>query len=170
MTLYEINEQLTDLLENQFDDTCLDLETGEINEALFASKISDLSLDIDTKMENIACYIKNLVAETAAIKAEQAALAKRSKAKENKVQSLESYLSGFMELTGRKKFESARCALSFRKSESVCVEDEKLVRLDERFLKYSEPSIDKMAIKKLLKVGQEVPGASLRINANLQIK
>ena len=59
MNLYEINEALYG---------CVDEETGEI---IDAEKLEALSLAFDEKVENIALWIKNLLADAAAIKAEK---------------------------------------------------------------------------------------------------
>ena len=57
--------------------------------------------------------------------------------------------------------------LSFRKSEAVEVVDESL--LAQQFFNY-KPSIDKTAIKAAIKAGEEVAGARIVNNQNLQLK
>lgn len=68
--LYEINEQIL---------SCVDMETGEI---IDADKLQDLQLAFDEKVEGIACWIKNLLSDAAAIKAEKDALAEREESNE----------------------------------------------------------------------------------------
>lgn len=82
--LYEINEQILN---------CVDMETGEI---IDADKLQDLQLAFDEKVEGIACWIKNLLSDASAIKAEKDALAEREKACKNKAESLKNYLSSVL--------------------------------------------------------------------------
>ncbi len=67
MTLYEIDKAITDLA---------DPETGEITDF---EALDNLQMARDQKIENIACYYKNLVSDAEAIKAEEEALAERQK-------------------------------------------------------------------------------------------
>ena len=75
-TLYEINNAILE---------CCDTETGEI---LDVERLQQLQLEKGQKIEGVALYIKNLDAEAAALKTEEAALAERRKAKENKAKRL----------------------------------------------------------------------------------
>lgn len=108
MNLYEIDAAITALV---------DPETGEVSDF---DAFDQLSMARDQKIENIALYYKNLVADAAAYKAEKLAFAERQKAAENKAQRLKDYLA--YALQGQ-KFESPRCAVNFRKTISVNVAD-----------------------------------------------
>ena len=58
MNIYEINKAIEDILEDGFS---VDEETGEI---LFdESALNALNAEISEKIENVACYIKNLTAD-----------------------------------------------------------------------------------------------------------
>ncbi len=153
MNLYEIESAIMD---------CVDEETGEI---IDVEKLSKLQMESDKKVENIALFIKNLLAEATALKVEKDNLAKRQKACENKAESLKQYLSGF--LCGE-KFKTARVNISYRKSEAVEVSD--ISKIDDDYLKYSDPTVDKTKLKKALKDGIEIQGAQLVVNQNIQIK
>ena len=150
MTLYEIDEAIIN---------CIDTETGEI---LDAEKLDELSMARDTKIENIALYIKSLKADADAIKA-----------KENRAESLKEYL--YNALNGE-PFETAKVRLSFRGGEAVDITDEFAVveylekNSVEKALTYSMPKISKTVVGELLKQGIEIPGAVLKQNNNLQIK
>ena len=48
---------------------------------------------LDDKMENIACYVKNLQSDVDALKAEAKNLTQRAKTKENQIEYLKRYLS-----------------------------------------------------------------------------
>ena len=160
-TLYEINNAILE---------CCDMETGEI---LDFERLEQLRLEKGQKIEGVALYIKNLDAEAAALKVEEAALAERRKAKENKAKRLKEYLAGA--LNGQ-KFETARVRLSFRTSTGVEISDELalLTWLEknnkDHCIKYKLPEISKSEVGKLLKAGEEMPGAALVERSNLQMK
>ena len=158
MTIYEINEQILN---------CIDLETGEI---IDIDKLNELQLERDAKIENVACWIKELKAEAEAIKAEKLALAERQKVVENKAESLKKWLA--FALNGE-KFKTAKCSVSFRRSESVEVTEEGLEALmkehDELF-SYKAPEPNKKAIKDALKDGLSVAGVQLIQNTSTIIK
>lgn len=151
--LYEINQAIMD---------CVDEETGEI---IDIEKLNDLQMQFDDKVENIACFIKNLLADAKAIKEEESNLASRRKSCENKAASLKEYLSDA--LNGQ-KFKTAKVSISYRKSESVDIENMKDV--PEEYLKIAEPTVDKASAKKAMKSGIEIPGLRLAESKNIQIR
>ena len=151
--LYEIDRNLTSLV---------DEETGEI---LDFEAFEELQLERETKLENIALWIKNLNADAATYKAEKQAFEEKQKRAERKAESLKTYLSTFL---NGEKFKTARVDCFFKKSESVNVID--MSQLPSEFLKYSEPTADKTAIKAAIKEGKEVAGAEILVKNNLQIK
>ena len=153
MNLYEINAEIV---------ACVDEETGEI---IDTAKLDQLRMAFGEKVEGIALYIKNLAAEAVAIKAEKEKLGERQRICENKVASLKNYLQA--NLCGE-KFKTARVLISYRKSESVVVDD--LSKVDKSYLKYSEPVADRTAIKKAIKAGAVIEGAHLQQNQNIQIR
>ena len=174
MNLYEINETMNQILTDGWDYDCIDMETGEILEDKLREKLAGLEIEESVKIENTALFIKNLSAETEAIKAEEKALADRRKSKERKHEWLKIYLSGYLQGTGKAKFESAKCALSFRKSEVLEVLDEQAVRAyaeqADKYLKFSDPKLDIAEIKKAVKAGETIPGVVITEKQNLQIK
>ena len=156
MNLYEIDEAIMG---------CVDMETGEI---INTEQLDKLSMERDQKIENIALWIKNLNADAEAFKAEKQAFDARQKAAENKAASLKKWLSGYLEGIA---FKSTKVAISFRRSESVQVNDiNAIANFDDQYIKYAEPTADKTAIKKALKDGIAIPGAELVENQNIQIK
>lgn len=154
MNLFELNQAVRDF------ELEIDEETGEI---LNADALDSLSLERDTKIENIALWIKNLKAEAEAVKKQKEAFYSREKALTNKAERLKEYLAN--NLMGE-KFKTERVVLSWRKSQAVEVDDN---FSDERFIKY-EPKISKSEIKDALKSGEIIEGARLVENNSLQIK
>lgn len=153
MNLYEIDNAILE---------CVDMETGEIVDT---EKLAALQMERDQKIENIGCWIKNLNADAKALKEEKDNLAARQKAVENKAASLKEYL--FRYLDGE-KFKSAKVAISYRKSDSVNISP--VAEIPEEFLKYAEPTPDKVGLKAALKAGEEFPGITLVTQQNIQIK
>lgn len=153
MNLFEIENEIMN---------CWDQETGEI---LDSDRLDQLEMERDTKIENIALYIKNLTADAEALKAEKQSFAERQKAAENKAESLKKYLANY--LAGQ-KFSTPKVAISFRKTSSVNVTD--ISQLPEKFLKFADPTPDKTAIKNAIKAGTTVTGAEIVEGKSMSIK
>lgn len=156
MKLFEIDEAIMN---------CVDIETGEI---INSEMLDKLHMERDQKIENIACWIKNLESDAEALKAQKQTFANRQRVAENKAASLKQFLTKYLD---GQKFTAPTVAISFRKSESAQIDDINAIAcFDTRYLKYSEPIADKTAIKKALKEGIAIPGARLVENNNIQIK
>lgn len=157
MTLFEIDKAILDF---EFE---INEETGEI---LNANALDELKMERDAKIEGVGLWIKNLQAEAEAVKNEKNAMADRQKRLENKVESLKGYLT--YALAGE-KFSTPKVAMSFRRSESVHIEDEHLIP-DEYMNITIVKKPDKKVLKDALKGGKEVLGAELITKQNIQIK
>ena len=159
MTIYEIDQAIME---------CVDLETGEI---IDTEQLDKLQMEREEKLENIACWIKDLKAEAEAIKAEKMALAKRQQVAENKAESLKNWLAYALD---GKKFSTAKCAVSFRNTESVEITPEGLEALmkeHDELLTYKAPEPNKTAIKNAIKNdGLNVAGVQLVQNISTIIK
>ena len=167
MKLYEIATDYRTFLEA--------VENGEIPEEAIADTLESITALLEDKADNIACMIKNMTAEAAAIKAEEQNLAERRKTKEKQIERMKAYLSDTLQLNNIAKLETARNKISFRKSESVKVDNEadfiKWAENNNReYLTYKEPTIDKTTIKQGIKEGWEVYGAHIETKMNMQIK
>lgn len=154
MTLYEIDSAIMD---------CIDAETGEI---IDPAKLEALQMQRESKIENVALWVKNLKALTSAIKAEKDALAEREAIHKAKIESLSKWLVGA--LNGA-KFETPKVTISFRNSEAVEITDESEIPA-EYMREKVQTAPDKTAIKEALKSNFHVPGAILVQNKNIQIK
>lgn len=158
MNLYEINAELL---------SCIDTETGEV---IDIEKLDSLNLQMQDKIENIGCWVKNLLSNADQLDAEIKSLTERKKSAKNKAESLKKYLSDFL---NGSKFESSKVSISYRKSESVEVADIEQIKLLDNcddYLTYKEPDANKTAIKEAIKNGVIVPGCSLVEKQNIQIK
>ena len=155
--LYEIEQEIM---------SCVDMETGEI---IDFEKLDALTIERDSKIENLALWVKNLEADAQAYKEEKDSFAQKQKVAENKAKSIKEYLSRY--LAGN-AFKSTRVNVGFRKSESVDVfnMDALMKYGNDDYLKYKDPEADKTAIKAALKAGENIPGCILVEKQNIQIK
>lgn len=153
MNLYEIDEKILE---------CIDMETGEL---IDAEMLDQLQFEKAYKIENICLWIKNLKAEIEALKAEKQAFDERIKRATSKSESLKKYITTYLNGT---KFESAKVQVSFRKSESLEISED--ATIPEAYLKFKEPDVDKVRLKKAIKDGQAFEGISIVEKQNIQIK
>ena len=160
--LYEIDQDILD---------CVDAETGEI---LDAEKLDALQMERDAKLEGVSLWVKDLSAEAAAVKEEADKLTARKRALDNKITALKSWL--LIALDGE-KLKTPRCNVYQTHSTRVSVADEaELIKFletleePEQFLRFKEPELRKDEIKKALKEGTIIPGASLEETESVVIK
>lgn len=166
MTLYEINSQIDQILSN----IEIDEETGEV--LIDTTLLESLQIAHDVKIENIACFIKNLNAEAEALKAEEKNLNVRRKQKEKTIERLTYMLDN--DLQGQ-KFETARCKISYRKSTSTDVDEPVFLEKykDDPKMCTPQPTVykyDKNELKKMIKAGQVIEGVKVVENNNISIK
>lgn len=136
-------------------DECLTMALDEIKGAL------------STKVCNIGVWVKNLESEAEAIRAEEARLALRRKAKDTLMDRLKAWVLRNIEAGA--KFEDARCQVGTRKSQSCEIVD--LTQIPKEFLKTIVQTVAmKDEIKTAIKAGREVPGAKMIDSLNLTIK
>ena len=168
MKLYEIRQEIADLLERGFD---IDLDTGEVLD--IGPKLDALQMDEREKLENIALYIKGLNAEAAAIREEERTLAERRKTKENRAERLHQYIAEHMTAMAYDALETARVKLSFRKSTATEIDESVFMPWAEKcgdYLRYKPAEVDRRLVTDALKAGADIPGASLVERRNLQVK
>lgn len=158
MSIYEIDDSIMSLV---------DMETGEIEDE---RRFDELQMERRQKVENIGCYYKNLVAEAKAMKEEEANLAKRRKAVENKAERIRNLL--VYALKGE-KFESPKVRCSYRKAKSVQVDESFVAWAREHaddLLTHKEPTPNRTAIKAALEDGREIEHAEIITSESLQVK
>ena len=159
-SLYEINAQI-----EQAWSAAVDPETGEIISEEAAQAVEQLTMAREDKIENLALYYKNLTAEAKALKNEKLALEARQSAAEKKAESIKKYLASSM---NGEKYKSEKVAISWRKSESVSVDENAF--LPDDYMTFKEPVPNLTAIKKALKAGEKIDGATLTSSNNIQNK
>lgn len=148
----------------------IDLETGEFlnNENDIQEYIVNLKLSKEDKLNNIQDLKIEFEAKIEAVKSKIEYLNNRKKSFERNINNLTNLQ---LMLLNNQKIETNEYLFSFRKSESVSINDILFDIKDERFNKTTvkvEP--DKTAIKKAIKDGISVDGASIETKMNLQVK
>lgn len=169
MNLYEINQTYKAFLDQ--------IASGDIPEEAIADTLEALDGEFDEKADNIACYIKSLLSDAQAIKAEQDALSERATAKKHKAESLQNYLYQQFKARGKDKLETPRNVLKIRKNPPAVQIDDEAAFLsyakdhgDLSFIKIKDPEVNKTAVKDWLKGGNEYPHAQLVSGEKLTIK
>lgn len=148
----------------------IDLETGEYlnNENDIQEYIVNLKLSKEDKLNNIQDLKIEFEAKIEAVKNKIEYLNNRKKSFERNINNL---INLQLMLLNNQKLETNEYSFSFRKSESVSINDILFDSKDERFNRMTikvEP--DKTEIKKALKDGISVDGASIETKMNLQVK
>lgn len=162
MNLYELTAEMQQAIDN----IVIDEATGEVSgfEVLDA-----LDAAFEDKAEAYALTIKNLLSFSAQVKAESDALKARADAVKNRAERLREHLAQAMNALGKEKVETARAAVSFRRSVAVHILDDSKIPDDFwKVIMKREPN--KTEIGKCLKGGGNVPGAELETRMNLQVK
>ena len=162
MNLYELTREFESAMAN----IVIDEETGEVSGF---EAVDTLDTAFEDKAEAYAVTIKNLLAEAAALKNERDNMKAREDAAKRRAEVLKKHLADSMTAVGKEKIETAKAALSFRRSKQVSIVNDELVPDDLCVVKIDRKP-DKTAIGKLLKSGETVPGAELVENMNLQVK
>ena len=160
MKLYEVNQRIEELSEHM-----VDIETGEINEEIFA-ELTELVEEKEDRLESIFLHIKNLASDITALKVERDSFDKRIK---RKTREMDRLLDWTTMLQKGKTFETDKVRVKYRKSQKVEIKDESLI--PEKYIKFkTTKSPDKTAIKDVLKNGGYVEGAVLvdRFNPNIE--
>ena len=170
MTLYDIDAQIAALDGAAEDDMLIDEETGELISV--SQALDALRMEREEKLENVACWVKNLSAEADAIREEENRLIKRRKAAETKAANLKAWLLAAMtrEDGTTDKLKTGRVMVSVKRNPpSTVVDDEALLPWAYKTVKEIVAQ-DKAAIKAAILAGEEVPGAHLEYGRSVVIK
>ena len=169
MTLYDIDAQIAALDGAAEDDMLIDAETGELISV--SQALDALRMEREEKLENVACWVKNLCAEADAIREEENRLVKRRKAAETKAANLKSWLLAAMtrEDGTTDKLKTGRVMVSVKRNPPSTVVDDALLPSTYKVAKITYQA-NKELIKRELLSGGEVPGAHLEYGRSVVIK
>lgn len=151
-SLYEITENMSNLRAL--------FEAEEIDEQTLADTMESLNADMAEKTDGYGAYIADLNAEIEGCKIQIARLTANKKRAESTIDRLKNNLYEAMRAAGQKKIKGALFTARIQKSRaSVRVPDAKVI--PEEYLIPQEPKVDKDAIYKAFKAGEEIAGAEL---------
>lgn len=169
MTLYDIDAQIDALDGAAEDDMLIDEETGELISV--SQALDALRMEREAKLENVACWVKNLYAEADAIREEENRLIKRRKAAETKAANLKAWLLAAMtrEDGTTDKLKTGRVMVSVKRNPPSTVVDDELLPSTYKVAKITYQA-NKELIKRELLAGGEVPGAHLEYGRSVVIK
>jgi hypothetical protein len=164
MKLYEVTAELEQII----DDYELESEAqaNELPDAVKA-RIVELKDDYHGKLSNIWALIKNYSAEADALKAEKQRLAARQSTAERRADWLKQYVAFCLGEGAKWQSPDGSRQFGWRKSEAVIVSDADAV--PDAYCEFKRVPV-LTEIKKDLKSGAEVPGATLESRLNLQVK
>jgi hypothetical protein len=122
-----------------------------------------------SKSENYAFITRQFDAEMDIIDAEIKRLQQAKKTREKAIERLKANIEMAMITFEVDKIETPLIKISFRKSESVEVEDVNQLPNEYKVIKVTETA-DKFKIKDAIKSGETIEGCSIKTNRNIQIK
>ena len=162
MNLFQIRAEIEACVKLPNSDNYVSVETGEI---IDVEALKALKLERDTKIRNIACWIRNLEAEENALAEQEKIFANRKKAAHNKKEQLKNYLAAFLD---GEKWKNDEVSISWRKTTPVEVTDIK--KISNYYLRYKEPEVNKILLGNDLKAGIKIDGARLVEKNNMSVR
>jgi len=160
MNLYEITREAQELASL--------LETEELTPELEAALVINQD-QLQNKAGNYAKVITNIQSDSDAIDAEIKRLKAMKETKDRALNRLKESLREAMLVSGLDKIESSLFKLSLRRSEAV--EVDVVDALPSEFINIKNVvTADKVAIKEAIKRGENITGARIIENFNIQIK
>ena len=151
--LYEIQEDIL---------SCIDLKTGEI---IDVERLHGLQMERQQKIRNIACWIKNLLADARAYEEEEKTFAARKMAAKNKADSLKQYLSNCLH---GEKIQDKEFSIGWRKSQKIHIDEG--AAIPAVYLIPVPDKVDKQGLKDALRQGVLLPGITLMAYNNIQVQ
>ena len=164
MTIYEITSDYLQLMQM--------MEDPELDPQTLADTMEGIEGELEDKADNYARVMKNMEADLNGIKAEIDRLSTRKKTIENNIKRMKEALQFSMETTGKTKFKTELFSFGICKNAPAVVMDEPYIEnVPERFLKYSDPTINRTAIKEAIQNGEDLEGlAHLESSTSLSIR
>lgn len=162
MTIFEIDRAIEELIAASINE-----ETGEL--LIDPEKLEALQMERNTRVENLACFIKNHTAFVKALAEEERTLHDRRKREESEVERATRYLE--LVLDGE-KFTSPRADVGYRRSTSLSLSDgfmEWAAQYAPELIR-QKPEPDKKSITDRIKSGEAIPFADLVTNKKIYVK
>lgn len=158
--LFDLNQNeltILEMLENE------ELSFDDVKDTLDAIKDEQ-----KRKYDAMQKMILSLKGDVNTLKEREKALSKRRESYENKIRSLRNYMLDSMKFKGETKFKTEEFTYFIKNSDSTQIDDENAI--PDKYKTPQPPKIDKKQIKKDIKAGIEVAGASLVENESLGVR
>lgn len=141
----------------------------ELFKEIMKEEVQKAYKDFEEYMNKVSYKRQEISMKLAWLKDEQARIQSLVESKEKELKRMDNFINFLMQSFQKDKLETNLYKISYRKSESVEIINEEMI--PQEFMKEKTTvAPDKTAIKEALKNWAEVPGATIKINSNLQIK
>lgn len=129
---------------------------------MIADTLDGIEGEFSDKAEQLLAIVKNETALSKALKEESKSLSERAKAAENRAENIKQYIAKSLATMDKTKYTAGIHTITVRKpSQTVHIDNADL--LPDSYLEFvTTTKIDKNLIKEKLKLGEEVPGASIQ--------
>lgn len=158
--LFDLNQNelaILEMLENE------ELSFNDVKDTLDA--IQD---EQKRKYDAMQKMILSLEGDVDTLKNREKKLNERRKSYENKIKLLKNYMLDSMKYKGETKFKTEEFTYFIRKSDSTQIDDENAI--PDKYKVVQAPKINRTQIKKDIKAGVDVAGASLVENESLGVR
>ena len=164
MTLYELTAEYQQLLALA--------EDPDLDPQMLADTMEGLSGEIEDKADGYAKVIRQMDADSAALKAEIDRLTARKRTADNSIDRMKEALKNAMILCEKPKIKTELFTFTVQNNPAKVVMDEQYIEnIPEEYLIQQEPKIDRAKIKEDLKVGKDLGGiAHLETEVGLRIR
>lgn len=163
LNLYQIENEYRSIAQRLMD---ADGElTPELEESLVINKEQ-----LQVKSQGYAMVIKEAEAELSIIDSEISRLADLQNKRHSLISKLKERVFNAMDLYEISEIVTPLIKISFRKSESVEIDNIDLIPNEYKVIPEAKPRADKKAIKDAIKNGIDIQGAYIQQNKSLQIK
>lgn len=141
----------------------------ELFKGIMKEEVQKAYKDFEEYMNKVSYKRQEISMKLAWLKDEQARIQSLVESKEKELKRMDNFINFLMQSFQKDKLETNLYKISYRKSESVEIINEEMI--PQEFMKEKTTvAPDKTAIKEALKNWAEVPGATIKVNQNLQIK
>lgn len=139
-------------------DSTLNEETGEVDNEIY-EQLKAVDMDRDEKIDGWCFWLKE---EKAAIEAMKKVLDSMTAKYQSRKNAFDKAKDFFTEMMDGEKFKSDFNNIYYIHNTSVQLDDDKEVTdIDDDYLKYSAPVLDRQKIRAALKLGIKIPGVHL---------
>lgn len=161
MTLFELTTELLTLLEMA--------EDPDTDPEVLRDTMEAVTGELEEKAEGYGCVIRQMEHDAAALATEIKRMQARKKSIEDNTGKLKTRLQEAMTATGQMKIKTNLFSFSIGKNPpALAVTNEDTI--PEQYWTIPEPVLDKESLKRDLKAGMTIPGATLTQSESLRIR